>query len=258
MAMDLDMPEAPAPPRSRGCLPLALGISLVLHALPLALLAWAGVPLLLGSFTAGDSGWEHQAPVVWKGSTLPVGDPSPVAALSPAASPSVAPEPEEELPASAEASRAPFPVPTQPMALGPAETLPVRSGPPSGFGKTSPPPRVKPPVPARGGGDSASGPVLGEGGSLGGLGEAVSAVFNPPPVYPDKARRAHWEGTVELEVLIRLDGGVDGVRVLSSCGHALLDEAALDAVRGWRFAPRSGAGGPTRHTLPVTFVLEKP
>ena len=97
--------------------------------------------------------------------------------------------------------------------------------------------------------------MAGEGGSLGGVGESVSAVWNPRPDYPERARRARWEGTVEMELMILLDGGVESVRILSSSGHDLLDEAALNAVRRWRFSPRPGTGGATRHVVPVTFVL---
>ena len=47
--------------------------------------------------------------------------------------------------------------------------------------------------------------------------------------YPAQAVEAGWQGTVELEATIRMGGG-DGVRLVRSSGHALLDGAALDMM----------------------------
>ena len=57
------------------------------------------------------------------------------------------------------------------------------------------------------------------------------------PVYPELARRMHVGGKVVLLVTIQADGTVSAPKVES--GHALLTNAAEDAVRRWRFAPNS-------------------
>ncbi|HEX7614542.1 MAG TPA: energy transducer TonB [Thermoanaerobaculia bacterium] len=54
--------------------------------------------------------------------------------------------------------------------------------------------------------------------------------------YPELARRARVEGVVLLEAIIGADGSVRDVRVLQGA-HPLLDPAALEAVRRWRYRP---------------------
>lgn len=65
---------------------------------------------------------------------------------------------------------------------------------------------------------------------------------NPPPRYPPAARRNGHEGRVMLKVLVNPAGAPARVEIDQSSGSPLLDGAALDAVRGWRFVPaRRGA-----------------
>ena len=59
----------------------------------------------------------------------------------------------------------------------------------------------------------------------------------PPPPYPPLAVRRGWTGTVVLLIDVAADGSVTGVHIESSSGHRVLDEAAVQAVRGWRFHP---------------------
>ncbi len=82
---------------------------------------------------------------------------------------------------------------------------------------------------------------------------------NPPPRYPQVAKRRHYEGTVVLEVLVSAIGRASEVRVLQSSGHRVLDQAALDAVRDWRFTPgrRGHTAVPMRVQCPVRFALTK-
>jgi len=75
----------------------------------------------------------------------------------------------------------------------------------------------------------------------------------PPPPYPRRAERLGWEGTVVLEIDVAADGTVADARIAESSGHGLLDEAALRAVRGWRFTPAKDAAGE-----PVPMGLRKP
>lgn len=76
------------------------------------------------------------------------------------------------------------------------------------------------------------------------------------PLYPELARRGHVEGVVLLEAIIGADGSVRDVRVLRSA-HVLLDPAALEAVRRWRYRPASVGGHPVAVYLSVvvTFTL---
>jgi protein TonB len=60
---------------------------------------------------------------------------------------------------------------------------------------------------------------------------------------------------VILEAVISENGNVEGVKVLASRG--LLDQAAIDAVRQWRYRPATLNGKPVRvyFTVTVDFVL---
>jgi protein TonB len=60
---------------------------------------------------------------------------------------------------------------------------------------------------------------------------------NAPPPYPRLARERGWEGEVLLRVLVSEAGDVRSVSVERSSNHAVLDAAALRAVRRWRFHP---------------------
>lgn len=60
---------------------------------------------------------------------------------------------------------------------------------------------------------------------------------NPPPAYPPLARRMGDEGKVMLRVYVTPEGTAGEVRVLTSSGSPMFDEAALAAVKQWRFVP---------------------
>jgi len=80
-------------------------------------------------------------------------------------------------------------------------------------------------------------------------------VVDVAPVYPPLARAARVEGIVILEAVIAEDGSVRDVRVLRP--QALLDDAAIEAVRQWRFTPTllNGQPVPVVMTITVAFKL---
>ena len=91
----------------------------------------------------------------------------------------------------------------------------------------------------------------------------VSTLLRPPvkirdasPIYPDAARLARVEGLVVIEAVIGPTGEVVDARVLRS--RPLLDEAALSAVRQWRYTPTLLNGIPMSVILTVTvnFTLK--
>lgn len=81
---------------------------------------------------------------------------------------------------------------------------------------------------------------------------------NPAPNYPRMARQRHWEGRVVLRVYVTADGRCGDLSVYRSSGHETLDEAAMEAVRQWRFVP--GKHGDTTVAswvnVPIEFALE--
>lgn len=60
---------------------------------------------------------------------------------------------------------------------------------------------------------------------------------NPAPLYPALSRRHGEEGRVLLNVYVEADGRPSRVELRRSSGHSRLDQAALAAVRQWRFVP---------------------
>lgn len=82
---------------------------------------------------------------------------------------------------------------------------------------------------------------------------------NRPPSYPDTARRQGWEGRVMVRASVDPNGRVTAVSVASSSGYGVLDQAALRAVKGWRFLPKTIGGAPTASIIevPVNFSLRR-
>jgi protein TonB len=74
------------------------------------------------------------------------------------------------------------------------------------------------------------------------------------PQYPAIAREAHVSGIVILDAVIAEDGSVRDVHVLRSI--PLLDEAASDAVRQWRFTPTLLNGQPVPVVMTVTVAFD--
>jgi periplasmic protein TonB len=77
------------------------------------------------------------------------------------------------------------------------------------------------------------------------------------PTYPPSSRRAGEQGTVRLKVLVDTNGRASNVEVAQSSGFARLDEAAVQAVRKWRFeAATDGSKKIQAYTqVAVTFKL---
>jgi protein TonB len=79
----------------------------------------------------------------------------------------------------------------------------------------------------------------------------------PRPHYPDSARREGKEGRVLLRVLIDEEGRTKAVEVNASSGHDMLDHAATEAIKKWRFVPARAGGKPveTWVKVPIDFQL---
>jgi periplasmic protein TonB len=76
------------------------------------------------------------------------------------------------------------------------------------------------------------------------------------PPYPEVARRSKLEGVVVLEAVITKTGTVEEVKVLRAL-HPVLDQAALNAVKQWKYKPAVLNGRPVKvyFTVTVTFRL---
>jgi|SRR5688572_2396113 protein TonB len=91
---------------------------------------------------------------------------------------------------------------------------------------------------------------------VGGVIKEPALTYRVEPVYPGVAISANIEGTVILEAIVNEDGRVETVRVLRSV--SVLDRAAVDAVKQWRYSPVILNGIPEKFilTVAVTFRLE--
>jgi periplasmic protein TonB len=111
-------------------------------------------------------------------------------------------------------------------------------------------------------GDGTPGAVLpGPPTDGGGFGETVirragrdvtppAKLSGNPPAYPELARRGRVQGEVVIECTIDPSGRVVDATV--SRGNPLFDEAALEAVRGWRYRPTLVDGIPVPVLMTVT------
>lgn len=80
-----------------------------------------------------------------------------------------------------------------------------------------------------------------------------SGYRNQPPPYPAEAARLHEQGTVLLLIHVRPDGSAGAVDLLQSSGFPILDQTAREAALRWRFHPAERDGMPVASALPFSF-----
>ena len=80
---------------------------------------------------------------------------------------------------------------------------------------------------------------------------------NPAPVYPPLARRLGEEGRVMLRVYVEATGLPSKVEIRTSSGSERLDQAALEAVKRWKFVPakQGDTAVPAHVVVPISFSL---
>jgi len=137
-------------------------------------------------------------------------------------------EPNETRPVSAPATT---PVEAAPAA-GPLQTS-QSSNPPAATAASAP---AAPPTPAR---------------------FEAAYLRNPAPVYPQESRRRGEEGRTLLRVRVLADGSPEEVHLHLGSGFERLDQAAIDAVRRWKFVPAQQGGSAIAAwvIVPIQFSL---
>lgn len=100
-------------------------------------------------------------------------------------------------------------------------------------------------------------------GSQAGLAETPAAigdrqpipVHSPAPTYPERALRRRLSGEVVIRVTVGTDGLPRKLEIAHSSTHRILDQAALRAVRRWRFQPAMQQGRPVAQAVhvPIEF-----
>jgi len=91
---------------------------------------------------------------------------------------------------------------------------------------------------------------------VGGGVSAPRTIFSPDPEYSEEARKAKYQGTVVLWVIVGPDGRTRDIRIQRSLGMGL-DEKAIGAVRTWKFEPARKNGTPVavQVSIEITFRL---
>jgi len=79
---------------------------------------------------------------------------------------------------------------------------------------------------------------------------APRAIYKPDPEYSEEARKAKYQGTVVLGLIVDAAGRPRGLKVEHGLGMGL-DEKALEAVRNWKFEPAEKDGKPVAVAISV-------
>lgn len=85
--------------------------------------------------------------------------------------------------------------------------------------------------------------------------DPAEPIYTVKAGYPDLARQAGVEGTVVVQALVGTDGRVRETRVVKSI--PMLNGAAQEAVRQWRFKPAATSGAPVATWVSVPMAFRK-
>lgn len=87
----------------------------------------------------------------------------------------------------------------------------------------------------------------------------AAGLNNKAPVYPMLSRKRKEQGTVWLLLLVSKDGLVTELKLKKTSGFDRLDQAALQAVKKWKFQPARKEGQPIDYwyELPLKFSLQQ-
>lgn len=99
----------------------------------------------------------------------------------------------------------------------------------------------------------------GTGGGVFSVGGGVSQpipIYDPDPPYSEQARKAKYQGTVVLSIIVDAQGRVHNAQVVKPLGLGL-DQNAVQTIQTWKFKPaeRNGVPVPVRIMVEVTFRL---
>jgi protein TonB len=79
-----------------------------------------------------------------------------------------------------------------------------------------------------------------------------TCLYCPDAKYPEEARKAKFQGVVQLQVIVLPDGRAADIQVVRGPGLGM-DEKAVEAVKTWRFKP---ALGPNRVPVAAQIIIE--
>jgi TonB family protein len=85
-----------------------------------------------------------------------------------------------------------------------------------------------------------------------GTGSPALCFYMPSPPYTQEARAAKFEGSVQVEGTVTVDGRIENIRIVKSPGLGL-DEPIVQTMRTWRC---KAASGPSGEPIPVTMSFQ--
>ncbi|WP_341326913.1 energy transducer TonB [Methylotuvimicrobium sp. KM2] len=105
--------------------------------------------------------------------------------------------------------------------------------------------------------EAASGDGTGAGSGSGD--RALVVLSRKMPRYPRRARERGIEGWVRLEIVVKPNGTVGDARVIDASPKRIFDQAALEAIRRWRFKPthKGGRAVEQRVVQEISFRLDR-
>jgi protein TonB len=131
----------------------------------------------------------------------------------------------------------------------PTPPAPAAPAVPSNPAPAAPAPSPAPPAPAA----APAAPVK-ESAAISGL----ASLGNPPPEYPGAALRKGMEGRVILRIKVLPNGRAGSVEVTKSSGKQVLDDAAVETVRNWKFVPAKRGDTPIEGFATQTIDFKLP
>lgn len=89
--------------------------------------------------------------------------------------------------------------------------------------------------------------------------QAPKVIYQVAPIYPLAAKYRGMAGKVVIKFIVQIDGSVNSIQVESATPANLFEQAAINAVKKWRFKPgrRNNRPVATRIELPLEFKLER-
>ena len=99
-------------------------------------------------------------------------------------------------------------------------------------------------------------PVKRDSIRIGGNVQESKLIRKVEPIYPELAKKARVQGKVTLKITVDEEGNVTDVSVIE--GHPLLDDAAINAVRQWKYSPTFLNGKPVSVMATVTVLFNLP
>jgi TonB family protein len=76
-------------------------------------------------------------------------------------------------------------------------------------------------------------------------------IYQTDPEFSEEARKAKYQGTCVLGLVVDANGRPTNIHVLSALGMGL-DEKAIESVKNWKFEPGQKDG----HAVPVEIAVE--